>query len=264
MNSSTLAKFYDLPIDQTDDALRNIDKKSVSFLCASGKLGSGKDTVAPKVIDRLGFSSELADHNFFAKPLKDEINDVISIIRNSEVWQDAVNNISLQLRASKVGSETAVDSLWKEVKSGAVKSSYDRTDSTRFTLQFWGTEVRRAEDVNYWVKRSVAPAIQELSNNKSVFFTDARFPNEIDAINALNGLSIRLLVSPEVQSQRIMARDGVTISEATRNHASEIALDDYKNFTSIVDTDFLTPDGVVEEALKDILRKTSYTLKDRL
>lgn len=84
-------------------------------------------------------------------------------------------------------------------------------------LQWWGTEYRRAQDPNYWVKKCMdsIPANLDIA-----MITDVRFPNEADAVKQRGGYNI--------QVQRLR-EDGRPFFSSDRpvDHPSETALDGY-------------------------------------
>jgi hypothetical protein len=84
-------------------------------------------------------------------------------------------------------------------------------------LQWWGTEYRRAQDLNYWVKKW-----KEGINPKAdiVLATDMRFFNEGDAVYSVGGF--------RVQVSRLN-QDGTQFTDPDRdaNHISETQLDGY-------------------------------------
>jgi len=53
----------------------------------------------------------------------------------------------------------------------------------RILLQWWGTEYRREQDPQYWVKRLVGG----LNPSRRYVITDVRFPNEATALTLLGG-----------------------------------------------------------------------------
>jgi cytidylate kinase len=221
----------------------------------SGHLGSGKDTVAPLLMEHFGGTPV---HEFFAEPLKNEINQIIQLIQKSSNVMDARASVALIMQVDDMRrSNRVVSALYDDVKNGIVKTAYDRTLSTRDALQLWGTEVRRAENPDYWVYPAMKSSIQALSSSPvgeehAVYVTDARFTNELDASRAMGGLVIRLEVSPEEQARRILQRDGTVVTDEMRNHISETEVDDYPNFDVIVDTDGKTPKTVSDEIIDSI------------
>lgn len=60
----------------------------------------------------------------------------------------------------------------------------------RTLLQWWGTDYRRAQDPNYWVKRMVETLQRE--QPEVAVITDVRFPNEAQAVHNLGGYLVQV------------------------------------------------------------------------
>jgi hypothetical protein len=82
----------------------------------------------------------------------------------------------------------------------------------RTLLQWWGTDYRRAQDPNYWVKQFEERLKKD--NPDIALLTDVRFPNEVDAIHAAGGYVVKVTrtTAPDVEVPA---------------HPSENALDSY-------------------------------------
>ena len=243
---SELAADYDVPLDVAQAAWDNLHRRSAVLLVFSGKIGAGKDTVAPLVWDKLHVPKENRVHEFYAKALKDEISEVFSIIRAAESQKDAVAAVMAQMGVTEEMATVSVGYLYDEVRKNLDLTPYIKTQAVRLVLQYWGTDVRRAQDNNYWVKKTLASTLHQLAKNKSVQITDNRFPNELDAALGAGAYAVRLEVSPEVQAKRIMARDGVEVTQEARNHDSETAMDNYEFFDVYLNTDDKTPEELAE------------------
>lgn len=240
-----------VPAQEASVAAETTYRDLAGVVVISGKMGSGKDTIAPLLMPALNRVKQ--SHRFFAAPLKDELNEIILIIQNSASQEEANLRVSRDMQTNaKDHVAFVIDTLWSPVKSGELKTSYDRTEQSRLALQHWGTQVRRAQDENYWVNRAIRSVSPELAEGISVYVTDARFPNELDAVKEIGGLLIRLDVSPEVQEKRIFDRDGIVISDAARNHVSETAVDDYERFDVRLNTDDLDPEEVVAAIIQQL------------
>lgn len=199
----------------------------------SGKQGAGKDTVGEKFMDT--WCPHAYSVEFFSKVLKDEVNGIIDKIMSETPLSPLANLLNADLKDVKHVKELVEDDLANH--SYAQYSAYARTVNMRQALQFWGTEVRRKQDENYWVKRGLKKCSKQWLKGKAVLITDARFPNEIDAINSLGGTTVRLNVSQSAQFERIYQRDGFYPKTEALAHLSETSLDDYTNFTVAVNTD---------------------------
>jgi hypothetical protein len=213
-------------------------------------MGSGKDTVAESVVKRLQGGSF---HESFASPLRDEVNGVIETIKNSDTRYEAVIStiMGVGIEYDPIIIQEVVFRLYDDVKNHGLDNVSTRTDSTRFALQRWGTEVRRAVHPDYWVDKIRPVILDKMRNGFNVYLTDARFPNELDMVRSLNGLTIRLNVSDDVQSRRIMKRDHVEVTPEMRSHPSETASDSYEHYDLVINTDYKS----VGEITKIILDK---------
>lgn len=214
-------------------------------LVVSGRLASGKDTVAEAVMRHLGQLD--AVRVSFAIPLRREVDSLIDALR-AEGTADAVGVVARTGGVSEAAaSKTAallVEALAKDPSIG----SYVRTREIRLALQEWGTDVRRAQDQTYWVKQSMRQIVELLAQRRPVYVTDARFPNEVAAARDLGFLAVRLEVDLSVRAARLKARDGLDIDPAAENHPSEKELEDYTGFDLWVDNS-----GPLDESVANVV-----------
>jgi hypothetical protein len=208
-------------------------------IAISGKLASGKDTVAALVMDAL--DADRREHLSWATPLKDELDVVIDALRQAEDPSSAVQAVCA-LGLNTAQAQTLVSELWNESKQGVDARS--RTPRIRWGLQYLGTDVRRAEDPDYWVRRAAANAVESVCEGRSVFFTDCRFPNEVEAARAIGLYTVRLEITAEMQESRLRGRDGLMFDPAAAAHPSETALDGYPGFDLVVDNNGLPVEAV--------------------
>lgn len=106
---------------------------------------------------------------------------------------------------------------WDEGAFIAVK-----TPAKRVAYQLLGQAVRRV-DPGYWVRAAVNGVDWE---REFPIFTDVRMPNEVAALYDTGAPVVCLRVSPEVQRERLMGRDGSLPSEEALRHETETALDE--------------------------------------
>jgi hypothetical protein len=104
---------------------------------------------------------------------------------------------------------------WVVPTQNAEKSARAPYGKHALLLQWWGTEHRRSQDQNYWVKQWIA-SINPKAN--IVLATDMRFFNEAAAVKSVGGFTVH------VSRKNI---DGTNFIDPTReaNHLSEIQLD---------------------------------------
>ena len=106
---------------------------------------------------------------------------------------------------------------WDEETFIAVK-----TPAKRVAYQLLGQTVRSV-DSGYWVRAAVNGVDWE---REFPIFTDVRMPNEVAALYDAGAPVVCLRVSPQVQRERLMWRDGALPSEEALHHETETALDE--------------------------------------
>lgn len=97
-----------------------------------------------------------------------------------------------------------------------------KTPAKRVAYQLLGQAVRRV-DPGYWVRAAVEGVDWE---REFPVFTDVRMPNEVAALYDAGAPVVYLRVSPQVQRERLLARDGSLPSESALSHETETALDE--------------------------------------
>ena len=205
---------------------------NISFIGISGKMASGKDTLADL--------------------LEKEVNKEISRISFGELIRIEINEVLESLREESVREKFAEVDLEDVVNLADILGENDifnRSPESRKALQYWGTEVRRKQDGDYWIKRMKRFISEKIEEGCFVFLTDARFPVEVDLVKELDGLVLRLESDEEKRKDRVKLRDGIEVTEEALNHVSERALDNYY-FENIIENN-----GSKEELLKKALEK---------
>lgn len=232
-----------------------MDSNHCRLIAVSGKMGAGKDTIAPLLMEKMNPNGKNV-HMSFADPLRTEINEII----DSNAYADDEGDYLYKMRCTMddaPSQEILIQARLLAIRAihdeGAVTAA-DHTPSMRRLLQWWGTDVRRAEDPDYWVKRAMRMIMAAIHDGDSVYITDARFTNELDAIHAAGGKIIRIDVNEDIRSDRILHRDGVRPTRAQLDHPSETDADGYDGFDVRIDADSMSIDKVVD---------TVYTLLSR-
>ena len=106
------------------------------------------------------------------------------------------------------------------------------TPMIRQLLQWWGTEVRRANEPDYWVDRMAGGLIEaKRLQLYGLIIDDVRFENEAEFIHEQGGTLIR--VNPY---------NGWECDKATAEHESEVALDSYEGFDLTITPEYGTLD----------------------
>ena len=139
------------------------------IISISGSIGSGKDTIADYLTNHHGFKRVS-----FAGSLKDSVASVFGWNRE---LVDGVTKVSREWREQ-------VDPWWSQ-RLGMPNLT------PRYVLQYMGTEVFRNHFHNdIWVA-SVEHKL--LNTEDDVVITDARFANEIEAVQRVGGTAIRVV-----------------------------------------------------------------------
>lgn len=123
----------------------------------TGKMGSGKNAVGDILHEDFGY--ELIA---FADPLRAEVAEAIR-----RQWMP--DGISLH--------------LWEIMLESTPEQVYAKptVNGMRELLQWFGSDFRRVQDPNYWVKKTA----KRMKPGQRYAITDVRFPNEADFI--ING-----------------------------------------------------------------------------
>ena len=139
----------------------------------TGLIGSGKDTIADYLVTFHGFKRVS-----FAGSLKDAVAPVFN-------WDREL--LEGHTKTSREWREQ-IDPWWAQ-RLGIPHLT------PRWILQHWGTEVlRRNFHDDIWVA-SVENKLLQTKDN--VVITDCRFPNELDTIKKIGGITMRVSRGPE-------------------------------------------------------------------
>lgn len=214
-------------------------------LVISGRLSSGKDSVAAAVMEQLGYTDSVQVS--FATALRREVGDLLEIARMNDL-SDTVAKIANYAALSLENVNETATLLHQATRLNPDITPYTRTREMRLALQSWGTEVRRRQDQDYWVKRGATEVINALAEGKAVHVTDARFINEVQTAKALGFWAVRLDVDLAVRAERLHQRDGLTIDPVSENHPSEVELETYDGFDQHVSNN-----GPIKETVEAII-----------
>ena len=156
-----------------------------------GEKGHGKDTVAALIGDMLQWNSVV--RTSFAWAVKEEVGEQFEMTANQI---DFIKN----------------------------------RPCVRHVLQWWGTDVRRAEDSNYWINKTKL-SIEHFQQGKyqCIILTDVRFENEAELITSMGGIIVKV-VRPDVKKDNLSTHSSETsvskinpesISELVSNHPAQ-------------------------------------------
>lgn len=149
------------------------------ILGLSGPAGCGKDTVADLLVAHAGFTKMA-----FADPLKSEVCNAFGI-----------DLLHLNQRETKEHPMTALalrkcrdDAFIGRMLTGQTHCTFgeflEAPRSPRWIMQKWGTEYRRHQDANYWVRltsKRISYTLRERLATR-IILTDCRFGNEVSLV----------------------------------------------------------------------------------
>lgn len=150
-----------------------------------GLIGSGKDTVAARLVDQHGFKRDS-----FAKSLKDATANIFG-------WDRHL-----------LEGQTDESRTWREQKDEFWSKKFGRDITPRWVLQHFGTEVCRGNMLDsIWVDSLVARY-----RGENTVISDTRFVNEIKTIRDQGG-KIVLVKREDIPSREQMQASGAHQSE---------------------------------------------------
>lgn len=214
------------------------------WLVLSAPMGAGKDTISGEVLTRAGWvPNEKAS---FADPLKADIDQWLGLLGSEGAGAVAADAAAQGLTPQATGELVA--RLSNEFAQDPQVTARSRTPGMRALLQWYGTDVRRSADPDYWVGRMISYVKLAGERGVSIATPDARFVNEIETSRKHGAICVRLEVSPEEQRRRLLARDGALPDSTAFQHVSETVLANYDGFDAVIDTTHHT----VEETLEAV------------
>ena len=207
------------------------------IISISGKIGSGKDTVAEII------KSTTPYYDWKIKKFAGKLKEVASLITGipMEAFEDQ------EFKKTNLGPEWNRNTT-EFIETGVIQYHRDVPMTVRELLQYLGTEAMRNHlHQNVWVnallsdyKAAVPEDSQLLSAVESYMtypnwiITDTRFPNELEAVRKYDAITIKVV------------RDSG--NNVGTGHASETALD------HITDWDYvIINDGTIEDLRRKVL-----------
>lgn len=158
----------------------------------AGRAGSGKDTVADYLVDRYGFVKFSFSDTLYAEVQKAFGLDTQDLLRSRESKEQRTGRLSLKLCRDRAFVEMAVgDAIYDDLVPKG-EHPEDVPLSPRWILQKWGTEYRRAQDPDYWLKQAdlfikAFLSVVDPGETGGLVNTSVRFENEADFIHDQSG-----------------------------------------------------------------------------
>lgn len=227
-----------------------INSKFVPAIVIAGKMGYGKDYVGNLIKNNFSNIEKIS----FADALKEEVEHIINLTRNNS----SLEHIAYEMNVSKDEIKPLYIAMiaFKDINELTVKK---KNSTIRFMLQYWGTDVRRKNNENYWVQKTINKILEINKLGNVALITDGRFPNELKGVSELNGITIQLDISKEKQIENLLNRDGILPNKEAFNHPSETSYLEYKDFDLILTEDVLSDnDLILSEIKKTIDSKVKF------
>ncbi len=223
--------------DVVDAAARHLLSGEVASGVLSGKMASGKDTVAEHLAEYAHRPGQpTAQVHRTSDPIRSELDQAIDLIVDSPSRDAAVRALTSVMELPYAAAAHIVSVLFDATRHAHPRAG-DRNNTNRALLQFLADEGRRSVDPDYWVRRCLGRMLPVLASGASVFLSGGRYPNEVQPAQVLGLTVIRLEVALETQIERVRARDGHEPDPALFLDPNECALDGYSGFNIQVTND---------------------------
>lgn len=223
-----------------------LNSKYVPAIVISGKMGFGKDYVGNLIKNKYSNIEKIS----FADALKEEVECIINLIKNNS----SLESIAKKMNVTKDEVLPIYRAMvqFDNINELSVKN---KNSTIRFMLQYWGTDVRRNNNENYWVQKTVDKILKINKAEKVALITDGRFINEIKGVADLGGITIRLEISKEKQIENLLNRDGVLPNEAAFSHPSETSYLEYNDFNLILSENCLSNNKLIINEIEKTIDK---------
>jgi len=189
------------------------------IIAIGNRARNGKGTAAEAIVEHCDRIMKPVLHIGWADALRNEVTNAIReyggnvkelLMRGVQIDEDRDGFVHHRIPS------------WVEAESNPIIELLSPYGKHPKLLQWWGTDYRRAQDVNYWVKQGMQTVNNFIKKypNGVVLISDTRFLNEAQAVKDAGG--VILLVSR-------INNDGTFYRDPSRDpdHISETQLDNY-------------------------------------
>ena len=182
----------------------------IQLIALTGSAGTGKDTAADILVTHCGFTRVA-----FADALRAEVQAAFNVPAELLTRRDLKEMPTAALALIECSDMGFIGSLahW-DLSAGANLDRYwlMMPHTPRQILQWWGTEYRRRQRINYWLDllRERIHQLHALDGRTRFVIADARFENEAHMIRAMGGVVWQITrdgIEP-AEGQHASATDG--------------------------------------------------------
>lgn len=141
-----------------------------------GLPGVGKDTIADYLCDNYGFIKKA-----FADPLYAEVSRAFSVRAEDLRNRDTKETQTMRLCFKRCADIRFVSAMRRHLRNETEEELMGKPRSPRQVLQWWGTELRRRSDPNYWINK-MRGYIDNLPGTGRLVIPDVRFADEAGVV----------------------------------------------------------------------------------
>lgn len=235
------------------------------FILLNGKAGVGKDYIANKLreaalkLNEVDYGEIIAYGDY----LRSELSDVLMFITAGTYLDKLAHKYDLPM--------DVLNKLHDENYTNPFDLSTNHKDPRyRKLLQWYGTDVRRKQNENYWVNKLINnsnldlldKASQAEHKNSLVIIPDVRFNNEytIPKDTFKHVAFYQITDSPSEIDKREQTRDAKPMSIKEKQHISEHGLDNFTQFDNV----FNRSESTADEITNYILAKVYFSSFDKI
>jgi hypothetical protein len=195
------------------------------IISISGRIGSGKDTVADIIKQVTPY------YNWEVKKFAGKLKDIAELLTGvpktcfeSQEFKDRQMGpewgMTYRDLLQKLGTEAMRNGLHENVWVNALFSDYVASTVAAGTSEF---DITEEDQLPNWI------------------ITDCRFPNELSAVQSHNGITIKV-------ERDLILRKGYDIPKAVDLHPSETSLDGYTSWDYVI-----TNNGTLEDLHRQVI-----------
>ena len=172
-----------------------IKGNNMAIISISGKIGSGKDTIADIIMQYTPY------HRWQVKKFAGKLKDIAEILTGVP----KINFEDQEFKQQDMGPEWGMTyrDLLQKLGTEAMRSGLHKNVWVNALFADYQFNIEEDEQIRYWI------------------ITDSRFPNELAAVKKHNGIAIKVI------------RDSGNTIGIT--HTSETALDNYTEWDYVID-----------------------------
>lgn len=218
------------------------------WIVLSGKMGSGKDTLAPLI-----FPHEPTHHKRYSDSIRQQLQDILTILTYQNI-RPMVNHYAWILQHKFDIPRLAGYNLLMEIERVIVRQEYPEIKNAwapewRTALQLLGSDCHPS---HYWSAKVSQECRDSLQDGFNIVLTGGRYKPDVIIPQSQGAIIIRIDADEDVRERRIFMRDNILPTQEQLNHPGETALDDWDGYDIRVDNNYS-----IEETVRTIQERLS-------